>query len=115
MAIVNITTETDADFIRSFAYQYTPSNLPVDLTGNTMRMGVRKNAADVAEVLLLTTENGLITITDPANGLFTVWMKQADLERLPIDTYDHSLVRNTGTLQLRIWSGTLTNTPGPSR
>jgi hypothetical protein len=115
MAIVNITTETDADFIRGFAYQYSPSNLPVDLTGNTMRMGVRKNAADVNEVMLLTTENGGITITDPANGLFTVWMKQQDLERLPIDDYEHSLIRFTGTLQLRIWSGTLSNTPGASR
>jgi hypothetical protein len=115
MAIVNITTETDADFMRGFAYQYTPSNLPVDLTGNTMRMGIRKNAADVAEVLLLTTENGGITITDPVNGEFSIWMKQADLERLPIDIYEHSLIRFTGTLYLRIWSGTLNNTPGASR
>jgi hypothetical protein len=78
-------------------------------------MGVRKNADDVNEVLLLTTENGGLTITDPVNGLFTVWIKQLDLERLPLDDYQHSLIRIVSNLQLRIWSGTLTINAGPSR
>jgi hypothetical protein len=114
MAIVNITTQTDADFIRGFAYQYT-SGGPVDLTGNTMRMGIRSHASDVTEVMLLTTENGGIVITDAPNGQFTITMKQADLLSIPIQDYEHSLIRIGGGMQLRVWSGTLTNTPGPSR
>ena len=114
MTIVNITTASDADFYRGFGYQDINGN-PIDLTGSTMHMGVRKNVEDVSEVLLLTTENGGIIITDAPNGMFTVWMTQDQLLRLPPDTYVHSLVRTTGPLQLEMWSGTLTHEAGPSR
>jgi hypothetical protein len=115
MAIVNITTQNDADFIRQFAYQ-TVEGVPIDLTGNTMEMGVRRRAADVAEQLLLTTENQGITVTDAANGKFTVWITNEQLERLQLGSYEHSLIRVQETgLRLRIWSGALTVNPGPTR
>jgi hypothetical protein len=115
MAIVNITTQNDADFIRQFAYQ-TVSGVPIDLTGNKLRMGVRRHAEDVAEQMLLTTENGGLEITDAVNGKFTVWIKQDDLERQQLGDYDHSLIRFPPTgMQLRIWSGLLTINAGPSR
>ena len=78
MAIVDITAENDADFIRGFVYQTLNADgspgAPVDLTGNKLRMGVRVHAADIEEDLLLTTENGGLTITDPVNGMFTLWI-----------------------------------------
>jgi hypothetical protein len=116
MAIVNITVENDADFYRQFAYQ-TVDGLPIDLTGNTLRMGLRRHAQDAAEELLLTTENGALVIIDPTNGKFTVQITQDQLVHLDLGDYDHSLVRFiTGTTQrYRIWSGTLTNNPGASR
>ncbi|MET4017711.1 hypothetical protein BSZ19_21900 [Bradyrhizobium japonicum] len=115
MAIVNITTQNDADFIRQFAYQ-TVSGVPIDLTGNKLRMGVRRHAEDVAEQMLLTTENGGLEISDAVNGKFTVWIKQDDLERQQLGDYDHSLIRFPPTgMQLRIWSGLLTINAGPSR
>jgi hypothetical protein len=114
MAIVNITTQNDADFIRSFAYQ-TVDGAPIDLTGNKMRMGVRRRAEDVTEELLLTTENGGLEITDAVNGLFQVWITNEQLEALQLGDYEHSLIRLTGVLQLRIWSGLLTINAGPSR
>jgi hypothetical protein len=114
MAIVNITTENDADFIRSFAYE-TVSGSPIDLTGNTMKMGIRKRAEDIAEQMLLTTENGGLEITDPAAGKFQIWITNEQLVLLPVGEYEHSLVRMTGGLTLRIWSGTLTVNAGPSR
>jgi hypothetical protein len=117
MAIVNITAENDADFIRGFVLQ-TNDAVPVaiDLTGNTLRMGVRKHAADVTEELLLTTENGGFAINDPTNGGFTLHITNEQLEQLQYTDYDHSLIRilPDGT-RLRIWSGTLTVTPGASR
>jgi hypothetical protein len=116
MAIVNITCENDADFIRGFAYQYLDGS-PVDLTGNTLRMGIRHHATDAHEDLLLTTENGGLVISDPPNGKFTLIILQAQLLRLQTGPYQHSLVRiaPSGPWHLRIWSGSLVNNPGPSR
>jgi hypothetical protein len=121
MAICDITCWNDADFIRGFIYQtlladgVTPGP-PVDLTGNTMRMGIRFHASDVNEELLLTTENGGITITDAPNGKFTVTITEGQLQQLPLGPYEHSLVRITPAVQhLRVWSGTLTNNAGASR
>lgn len=115
MAIVNITVENDADFYRQFAYQMVDGT-PINLTGNTMRMGVRRNAGDVTEEMLLTTENGALAIIDAPNGVFTVRITQDQLVHLDTGDYEHSLVRMPNTTEVyRIWSGTLTNNPGPSR
>jgi hypothetical protein len=115
MATVNITTTSDADFYRGFAYQSTDTS-PIDLTGNKMRMGVRKNADDIAELMLLTTENGGIIITNAPGGLFTVWLKQDELLVLTPGTYVHSLIRTRpDALQLEVWSGVLIHSAGPSR
>lgn len=119
MAIVNITVENDADFYRQF--QYATSNPdgsvgpPIDLTGNTLKMGIRKRAEDITEELLLTTENGAFAFVDPTNGTFTLRITQAQLMDLPTGDYEHSLIRMAGTMQLRMWSGLLTNNAGPSR
>lgn len=116
MAICNITVENDSDFFRAFAYQYTDGS-PINLTGNTMRMGIRRHAADAAEEMLLTTENGGLVVTDAANGKFSVRLTQDQLVRLPVGDYEHSLVRwitATGE-KYRIWSGTLTNNAGATR
>lgn len=115
MAIVNIITQNDADFIRGFIYQ-TLAGAPISLAGNTMRMGIRRRAVNVAEEMLLTTENGGLAITDAAGGKFTVTLLQAQLVLLPVGDYEHSLIRMPpGGAHLRIWSGTLTNNPGASR
>lgn len=114
MAIVNITVENDADFYRAFLYQYTDGS-PIDLTGNTMKMGIRKRAEAAVEEMLLTTENGGIAITDAVNGAFTVHITQGQLVELPTGDHEHSLIRMTGGLSLRVWSGLLTNNAGASR
>jgi hypothetical protein len=86
MAIVNITVENDADFYRQFAYQ-TVDGDPIDLTGNTLRMGIRRRAADITEGMLLTTENGALAIVDPPNGIFTVRITQDQLVHLQLGDY----------------------------
>jgi hypothetical protein len=79
-------------------------------------MGVRRNLDDVNELMLLTTENGGLMLTDEANGAFTLWIKQEDLLQLAPDQYVHSLIRTRSDgLQLPMWSGTLTHSAGPSR
>ncbi|RXG91602.1 hypothetical protein [Bradyrhizobium zhanjiangense] len=115
MAIVNITIENDADFYRQFAYQLLDGT-PISLAGNTLRMGIRHRAADRHEDLLLTTENGGLSIVDGPNGLFTVLITQDQLVHLPIGAYEHSLIRTiSGGMQLRMWSGSLINNAGASR
>ena len=115
MAVVNITTQNDADFMRSFAYQ-TVDGVPIDLTGNKLRMGVRRHAEDAAEQMLLTTENGGLTITDAPNGKFQMWITNEQLLTLQLGDYAHSLIRLLDPdLQFRIWTGTLTVNAGPSR
>ncbi|MCA1452118.1 hypothetical protein I6F35_02675 [Bradyrhizobium sp. BRP22] len=117
MATVDIKTINDADFYRSFIYK-TIADVPIDLTGAHLRMMLRKHAADVTVWLHLTSDpGGGISIIDPAGGGFTVLITQKQLERLPVDSYDHSLIMTAaaGTQQTKIWSGTLTNSAGPSR
>jgi hypothetical protein len=119
MAIVNITCWNDVDFIRGFVFyqisQDGSAGAPFDLTGNMLRMGIRFNAVDVIEEMELTTENGGIAITDPANGKFTITIMQDQLVRMPLGNYEHSLIRISGVNKFRIWSGSLTLNPGASR
>ena len=52
MAIVNITTQNDADFCRPFALQATDGT-PIDMTGASLEMMLRRHAADETAVLRL--------------------------------------------------------------
>jgi hypothetical protein len=114
MAIVNIIASNDADFNRLFRYQ-TVSGVPIDLTGSDMLMMLRRHAKDEAAVLRLSSDTGEITLTDPANGFFTVYITQAVLERLALGDFEHSLIQTLGARKHRIWSGVFTNNAGPSR
>ena len=126
MAIVNINTYNDVDFYRTYVYQTqeidtngTTYNIPFDLTGAMLQMGVRVNASDVEEQLLLTSSNGGIIIEDAANGIFTLNITQSQLLLLPVGSYVHSLIRiysySDRDFRYLIWHGTLTNNAGPSR
>lgn len=126
MAIVNISTVSDADYNRAFSYMVITdatadpvTMAPFDLTGSKLRMGVRKQAEDHEEDLLLTTENGGIVIFDALNGQFYITISKQQLSDLPTGTYVHSLVRimsfTDQDFTYRVWSGTLTHSAGPSR
>jgi hypothetical protein len=114
MTTVNITVENDADFYRTFAYQ-TVSGVPIDLTGATMWMMLRRHASDNTAELRLGTDTGEIVLVDAVNGLFSVRIMQDTLERLGLGDFDHSLIASSGIYKLNIWSGTFTNNPGASR
>jgi hypothetical protein len=119
MPTVDITAENDSDFARGFTYLLLNNDgtdgPPIDITGNTMRMGIRRRASDVIEELLLTTENNGIVISNGASGQFSIFITQDQLEQMPTGTYDHSLTRTNATNTLHIWSGSLTVNPGASR
>lgn len=115
MATVNITVENDADFYRTFQYVMSSSSTPIDMTGATLEMMLRRHAADVEALMRLATDTGEIVLTDPVNGLFTVMIRQDALERLGLGDFDHSNIMTRGGFKTKIWSGTLTNNAGPTR
>lgn len=114
MTIVNITVENDADFYRVFKYQ-TISGVPINITGASMVMMLRRHAADDTAMMRLGTDTGEIVITDAANGLFSIRIAQADLEKLGLGEYAHSNIMTSGGFKRSLWTGTFTNNPGPSR
>ena len=120
MAIVDIVVANDADFNRQFQYvEQNPDGspgAPIDMTGASLEMMLRANAADATVYLRLGTDTGEITFTDAVNGLFVVYVSQATLAQLALGTYDHSNIMTVvGGLKTRIWSGTFTNNAGPTR
>ena len=114
MATVNITVENDADFYRSFAYQDIAGK-PIDITGASMVMKLRRHAEDVTAFLTLSTETGEITIVDPTQGLFTILIEQESLIELSTGPYEQSLIMTFNSVKKKIWNGLLTINPGPSR
>ena len=114
MTIVNITVENDADFYRVFQYK-TISGVPIDITGATFLMMLRRHASDAAAVLRLSTETGEIVVTDAINGMFSIFISQSRLETLATGDFDHSNVMTSLGVKRGIWTGTFTNNPGASR
>ena len=114
MAVVNIITQNDADFYRTFAWQ-TVAGDPINLGGMLMEMMLRRHAADQAAVLRLGSDTGEIVFINPGMGQFTVRIAQAALERLGLGDFDQSAIASRGGYKVRVWSGTLTNNAGPTR
>ena len=115
MAIVNITVENDADFYRMFQYVAASDGTPIDMTGASLEMMLRRNATDANAYLRLGTDTGELVMVDALNGMFSVFISQAALAQLALGTYDQSNIMTAGTSKTRVWSGTLTNNPGPTR
>jgi len=114
MSIVNITVQNDADFYRAFSWQ-TVEGAPIDMSGGTMEMMLRRRASDQTALLRLATDTGEIVMTNPANGAFTVRLSQVMLERLGIGSFEHSNIFTRGGYKVRIWTGTFTNSAGATR
>jgi hypothetical protein len=119
MPVVDIVCENDSDFARGFSYMVLNTDgsdgPPIDLSGNTMRMGIRIHASDIMEELVLTTENNGIVISDALNGKFSIFIDQTQLLAMPTGNYQHSLIRMKGPNTFNVWTGSLTINPGPSR
>jgi hypothetical protein len=114
MAIVNITVDNDADFYQLFQYVMATSQTPIDMTGASLEMMLRRNAEDNTALLRLATDTGDFVLTDPVNGYFTLMIRQTVLENLE-GSYDHSNIMTLGGLKTRIWGGTIQVNPGPTR
>lgn len=114
MTTVNITVDNDADFYRVFQYQM-ESGTPINISGASFVMMLRRNAKDEAAQLRLGTDTGEIVIVDGANGKFSVRIAQDVLVRLGLGDFDHSNVMTMAGFKTSIWTGKFTNNPGAAR
>jgi hypothetical protein len=116
MAVVDITVQNDADFYRVFQYVVAGEiPTPIDITGASMEMMLRRRAEDAVALMRLGTDTGEIVLIDPALGKFTIMIRQADLLMLGLGEFDQSCIMTLNDLKTRLWSGTLTNNAGPTR
>lgn len=114
MAKVDITVTNDADFYRLFQY-VTTGLVPINITGCSLEMKVRRRAEDHAALLRLGTDTGEIVLTDPTNGFFTVMIVKDELLRLGLGAFAHSNVMTFHGVLTSIWSGSLTVNAGAAR
>lgn len=115
MAIVTITTNDDCDFNRVFLWE-TVAAVAIDLTGKTLFMMLRDNAADITAVARFGSDTGEIIILAPATaGKFQIVIPQATLARIGVGNFDHSLISQQGSAKTSVWTGTFIINPGPSR
>lgn len=91
--LLNITIEQGATYALSFIYQ-DENGQPINLTGMTARMQLRRQFASDVALLSLTTENGRITIT-PLEGKIT----------LSISATDTALLTGSGVYDLELVNG----------
>ena len=64
------------------------SGPPIDMTGASLEMMLRRHAEDVEALLRLATDTGEIVVSDPVNGFFTVLIRKDVLERLGLGSFD---------------------------
>lgn len=79
---------------------------PVNLTGYTARMQIRKTISSVDPIITLTTENGRITLGG-SNGTITLLISAADTALLSVcsGVYDLEVISQTGIVTRLLQGG----------
>jgi hypothetical protein len=76
-----------------------PSTTPIDLTGYTARMHIRKKITDTEYSVELTTENGGITLGGAAGTiLLLITAEESTTIAIKTGVYDLELIANDGTV-----------------
>lgn len=89
--------------------QFTDSaKQPIDITGMVI-VYKAKNGANVIEA---STANGLITIDDAADGLWSMTIPKATLAAKPAGVYTHDMVNTEDGVTTEFFVGTLELRPG---
>jgi hypothetical protein len=98
---------------------FTTVGNPVSLSGSSLTLEVRRTASDVQALITVgsASPNTGITITDAANGKFTIILPKLALAALTQgQVYVHDLVRlRPDGYTERLWTGTLTVDGGVTR
>lgn len=80
------------DWVQAFILQ-DANEVPVDLTGSTLTLMIRKIDIDHTALVVVSSVDNSIEITDAAGGAFTVIINRDKLSRLYTGAYVADLVR----------------------
>lgn len=116
-ATLNIKIYQGSTFTKPFQWKTGEPAAPVDLTGCTARMQIRKKVTDTTPVISLTTENSRIVLTDAANGKFEIRLTAEDTTSMIMTTgvYDFEIVYPGGEPVYRLFQGDVEVAPEITR
>lgn len=112
---VDLTIYQGATFRRTVVWLTGEPPTPVDLTGYTARMQIRRKLKDRDFVIELTTENGRISITRPDEGLINLLISATDTAALSILSGVYDLELEYDDEVVRLIEGAVTISPEVTR
>jgi len=116
-AALDLTIYQGSTYIKAFQWKTGKPAVPVDLTGCSARMQIRKRVVDTDVLLELTTENNRIVITAPTEGKFEIRLTAAETAALSFKTgvYDFEIVYPGGEPVYRLFEGSVEVIPEVTR
>lgn len=115
-ANIDLTIYKGSTFIKAIQWKTGSPAAPVNLTGCSLRMQMRKTVSDSTVLDSLTTENGKLEITNAAEGRITIKIAAATSSAYTFDrgVYDLEVVFLDGSVY-RIIEGAVTTVPEVTR
>lgn len=107
-AVIDITIYQGANFRKSFEWQTGTPAVPVDLTGATGAMQIRKRANATTADLTLTTENGGMVINQSTPWAFEIIVSPAQSSAMAITSGVYDIEITLGTEISRVVMGAVT-------
>lgn len=116
-AKLNLTIYQGTTFSKSFQWKTGEPLVPVDLTGCTLRMDIRKKLKDPEAVVTLTDANNKIVLTDAVNGRFEIRLTSTETATFDFASavYDFEISYAGGEPTYRIFEGSVTVVPEVTR
>ena len=108
------------DWVVPFLYQMVDETgtvvSPIDLTGSTLKLALRKQEIDHEALVLVFSPDGGIMLTNPTQGLFQVVILRNLLSNLEAGQYFADMVRlMPNGYQERMWEGVAVVVEGTTR
>lgn len=108
----NLTCRKGNTFNLQFAVS--TDNVPWNLTSYTITMTVKPFVNSTTTIVSATTTNGLITITNAANGKVTINIPAATTANFTAGRHEYDVVFNSGTVVTTLFEGKFVVTEGPT-
>jgi hypothetical protein len=105
----NFTIEKGATFTRRITLKDKVTNLPLDLTGYTVKLMARQSYGSPI-VLDLSTTNGKITL-DAINGKFIIIMSSTVTNAITVSNLIYAVEISSGSVVTRVIEGNITIKP----
>lgn len=109
---LKLLVEQGATFRRNFRWQTGDTPTDVDLTGYTARMMIRRtDDEEAAPLVSLTTENGGIEFTTPAEGRMAIFISATATAAMPAVDAAYDLEMVNGAEVVRLLQGAVDISP----